>query len=445
MREIVRPMASGGRKILALLLAAALLVLPAGCGGGGSSSPEPSSSPSGQGESLQLLRSRGEAGVESSGGSPVALELPLVLEGGDRITTGWEGSAWISRGETLSLRLEGSTRLEVSSQEKTRRVELEAGGLFFRGTGAGEEDFTIVTPSLRVKVRGGCGWVMAEDTRTDVSVLEGSVECSGSAAAMVHAGEAFTSDNRSSPLTAEMLPAFVLEELEADPQLAEAVEKACGFRLQSAPGGDPGALNTIRYVGEAEASTMTAEQAGELADVLEHWKEAMETQAPEIMDVPLLCSAVLFDAGQGSPALVAASNAPYPCSNITLCWFREGVLQTLERETITAVGLQKGYLALCGYQLPDGTVSDLYNAWVCSLEEEGIGGEPCTWGDLDEWATGQAHIDGREVTSDAFGEWLDRWVLEAPCGFSTGNGGSGMSWGTVPADAVLGVLRDWGA
>ncbi len=298
--------------MLALLLA--LSLLPAGCKG------------TARATTMHLLRTLGSAFVTDEAGKDVKLRENLNLYSGYQVGTEPASYAWIDLDSVKLAKLDAESAVEIRSVEKELELFVRSGSLFFRVNEPLPEDetMTIRTSSMAVGIRGTCGWVeVSDEQHMNVYILEGTVECSVTAAsgkyaaARVSGGEmaALSLSETDEPaivlqdLTPPQIAPFVREELEADKDLAARVEEASGLDLAGLSQADSPAVNLdalrgIHYYGDLSACAMTPEQALAFVQVLEE-NEAI-LQADGTPDVNHHSIAALVDLGGGVPGLFYA-------------------------------------------------------------------------------------------------------------------------------------------
>ncbi len=418
--------------LLALLLALSLLTA---CGGGGASAA-----------GMRLRKTEGTVAVQDDGGADVTPKENLNLYSGYGVATQAASYAWIDLDAAKLTKLDESSEVAVTQDGKALTLDVLTGNLYFNITEPLAEDETldIRTSTMVTGIRGTRGWV----TQESVCLLEGTVTVTaGEQTVTVTAGQMarFTPDGtlEAAPLYQEDVPAFVAPELPGDePPLPPA----------PTPGGDPSLLTGIGYIGDPAASTMTPEQAAELADRLSQL--ITQAQGVDMMGTPLSINAVLFDAGDGSPALAFGTTAwGMP---LDLYYYKDGVLTRYAEvpDSLMSIGLHDGVLCTGGYLNADGSRDAAqdegrwtdYN-WVFDLNNGGLYAGPVTSSSLLEMygqGEDEFRVDGVLTTRDAFSTWGSQWMNNDYV-FGMGNGGGGFAIGAPEASDVLAALRAWGA
>lgn len=215
------------KRMLALILSLALLLTS--CGGGGA-----------RATTMHLTKTEGRVGVSDDKGKDVEPRDDLGLYSGYGVDTRSESYAWIDLDDVKLTKLDQDSKIEIQKDGKALEITVKEGSLFFNVTEPLEDDetMTIRASSMLVGIRGTCGWVaLSEDKSTlTVGLLEGKVECSnGENTAAVSAGELGTipasGEITVEEFTASDIPEFVVEEIEDDDDLAEAILDDSGIDL----------------------------------------------------------------------------------------------------------------------------------------------------------------------------------------------------------------------
>lgn len=207
-------------RLTALALALALLLTS--CGGGGASAA-----------TMHLRKTEGTVGVSDNEGKDVAPRENLGLYSGYQVGTQAESYAWIDLDEVKLTKMDADSEVEITKEGKKLEINVKSGSLFFNVTEplADDETMNIVASTMVIGVRGTCGWV-TEDT---AALLEGTVTVTaGNQEATVSAGEmAVLTDGvlEVKPFTVNDVPAFVVEELAGDDNLAQTVLDATGLNI----------------------------------------------------------------------------------------------------------------------------------------------------------------------------------------------------------------------
>lgn len=204
----------------AVVLSLALLLTS--CGGGATAT------------SMHLKKTEGTVAVSDSEGKAVSPRKDLGLYSGYGVETQAKSYAWIDLDKVKLTKLDAESQIEIGKEGKNLEIDVISGELFFNVTEPLDDDETmdIVTSTMIVGIRGTCGWV-GEDT---AALLEGTVSVTaGDQEVTVNAGEmaVLTADGtlEVKPFTVNDVPAFVVEEISDDSDLAQAVLDATGLNI----------------------------------------------------------------------------------------------------------------------------------------------------------------------------------------------------------------------
>lgn len=215
------------RHSLALLSA---LCLISGCGNASAAS-------------MHLRKTEGTVSVSDAEGQSVAPAENLGLYSGYGVGTEAESYAWIDLDHVKLAKMDQSSQISVSKEDKALSIDVISGSLFFNVTEplADDETMDIRTSTMAVGIRGTCGWVeIPEADVMRVYILEGTVICTaGENTAAVGAGE-MAEMTAEGEITVEKfsvlgVPDFVAKELEADESLNQAVKDASGLDVAGDP------------------------------------------------------------------------------------------------------------------------------------------------------------------------------------------------------------------
>lgn len=207
------------KRLLALFLALALLLTA--CGGGKAAAA-----------TMHLVKTEGKVRVDDAEGKSVQLMDNLGLFSGYGVDTRSESYAWIDLDEVKLTKMDQNSEITIQKDGKRLEIEVISGSLFFHVTEPLEKDeaMEIRASTMLVGIRGTCGWVTLseEGDRLSVWLLEGKVRCeadgeketvrAGEMAVMTEDGEITVEE-----FTAADIPEFVVEEIEEDDDLAEAI------------------------------------------------------------------------------------------------------------------------------------------------------------------------------------------------------------------------------
>lgn len=246
------------RRVLAASMAVLILCLSCtACGGNAKAT------------TMHLRRTEGRVSISDDAGKDVEAAKNLALYSGYEVKTRSESYAWIDLDEVKLAKLDQSSLVELEKDGAELKLRLRSGNLFFHVSRPLEEEesMTIRTSSVVVGIRGTCGWVVKDGDISRVYILEGTVRCrAGESSVNVSAGEMgeLTQGGQIDvrPFTLEEVPAFVLDEVEDDDDLLQAVAEASGS------GNGPGGA-------DAPGASAAGEETGAPSEWLEQWRDTM--------------------------------------------------------------------------------------------------------------------------------------------------------------------------
>ena len=212
-------------RLWASLLALSMLLSLAACGGSEMTAA-----------TMHLKRAEGRVAVSDGDGKDVPLLDNLGLYSGYGVDTRAKSYAWIDLDDVKLAKLDQKSEVVIEKDGKDLEIEVRSGSVFFNVTQPLEDDETmnISTSTMLIGIRGTCGWVEDNDGLSRVYLLEGSVKCSADGQSVrVYAGEMaeLTEDGELTvaEFTARDIPAFVVEEVEEDDGLAQAILEDSGI------------------------------------------------------------------------------------------------------------------------------------------------------------------------------------------------------------------------
>lgn len=343
------------RRALALVLAVLMLLSAVSCGKD-EDKEDDNDRRSARATSMHLRKTEGSVSVEDDEGKDLKPQKDMGLYDGYQVGTERDSFAWIDLDKTKLVKLDERSRVEIQRKKDDLELTVSKGSLFFNITKPLDEDesLNISTSTMVVGIRGTCGWVQVESKQElNVYILEGTVECTVTSkdgkviSTSVTAGEKAritredeAADIRVERVSQDELPEFVLEELEDNNDLCQAIQEASGLDLGAA--GESGFrmedLARVSYTGDLSRCAMTPEQAKAFAQVLEECLE--ELPGSSDWSTPFLRTA-LFDAGDGLPVLWVVMgdhiyvNSEYgyiPAENRFYQWDGRNAVRVLETE-----------------------------------------------------------------------------------------------------------------
>ena len=212
----------------ALALSLALLLSLAACGREARSTP------------MHLKRTEGTVAVFDDKGKNVPLLADLGLYSGYEVDTRSESYAWINLDGVKLVKMDQDSEIEIQKDGGDLEIEVKSGSLFFNVTEPLENDETmsIRASTMLAGIRGACGWaaLSGDGEQLSVCLLEGRVRCeadgeketvrAGEMAVMTEDGEITVTE-----FTARDIPDFVMEEIEDDDDLIDAILEDSGIDI----------------------------------------------------------------------------------------------------------------------------------------------------------------------------------------------------------------------
>lgn len=481
-------------RCIALLPAFLLLLFLAACGNGNGEA---------EAAAMRLKRAEGTVTVSDDAGADVPLLEDLGLYSGYEVGTRPESYAWIDLDNVKLAKMDQASEIAIQKQGGDLEIEVLSGSLFFRASEPPEEgeSMVICASAMSVGVRGACGWAALSEDGEQLSVylLEGKVRCeadgeretvrAGEMAVMSEDGEIAAAE-----FTARDVPAFVLEEIQADEALCGAILDQIGLDLLGT-GEDnalAAALERIAYYGDPAQCAMTPEQAAAFAQVIRDNMARLDAEAAAavangggelifngiswgtLVDHPSTATAALFDLGGGAPALLFGGALLDRSDNGACSWLNPGIRGIWLYQDGSAVQYapdKDKQAVFDGYLLTGGWYEDdkNYSYKVYPLAEGAIAGQPSatavmeavirpgTYVNTVPEPEYHYYIDGAETSKEAFGAWVGQWANaeydpdrpdlpwgrpQSPAGISHGTDISWTSWGMGPAEELLAVLEE---
>lgn len=226
---------------------------------------------------LRLEKAEGTVTVSTAAGRTVSTTDGMRLYSGYVLETGTDSYAYVSLDSTKAVKLDASSRGEVSKSGKKLELKAVSGKLFFNVTAPVKEDesLNIRTSTMVTGVRGTAGWVEVLDRSVSrIHLLEGTLTVTAAEPStgelrrtVITGGQTATAavNGASRPgqqasltvteLREEDVPAFVAVELAKDPALQDKVEKNSPLSVEEII---RGAENRLR---EEQAAAAAAERA----------------------------------------------------------------------------------------------------------------------------------------------------------------------------------------
>lgn len=196
---------------------------------------------------LRLEKAEGTVTVSTAAGRTVSTTDGMRLYSGYVLETGTDSYAYVSLDSTKAVKLDASSRGEVSKSGKKLELKAVSGKLFFNVTAPVKEDesLNIRTSTMVTGVRGTAGWVEVVDrSASRIHLLEGTLTVTAAEPStgelrrtVITGGQTVTAavNGASRPgqqasltvteLREEDVPAFVAVELAKDAALQEKVAK----------------------------------------------------------------------------------------------------------------------------------------------------------------------------------------------------------------------------
>jgi len=129
---------------------------------------------------MRLAKTEGTVSVTNKNGRDMGTKADMKLFNGYNLGTEQASYAWIGLDDSKIIKLDAVSEAEIQKKGKDLEVLLNSGNLFFNVTESlkADETLNIRTSTMVTGIRGTCGWVKVLDSwRTEVFILEGSVEC----------------------------------------------------------------------------------------------------------------------------------------------------------------------------------------------------------------------------------------------------------------------------
>ena len=275
-------------RLWALLLALSLLLSLAACGYGTAAA------------TMHLVRTEGRVAVSDGDGEDVPLQDNLGLYSGYGVDTRSESYAWIDLDDTKLIKMDQKSKIVMEKDEKDLEIAVKSGSLFFHVPEplADDETMDIRTSTMIVGIRGACGWVEYQDGLSRVCLLEGTAECSTRGKTVqVNAGETAVlpadGELTVTALTARNIPDFVMEELEGDDDLVQAILEASGIDVMNPADPVADALEQYRII---------AGQADTYFEYMDYYSEA---------SISYLYALVRMQPGDTVPTLLIEQNVEH--------------------------------------------------------------------------------------------------------------------------------------
>lgn len=181
---------------------------------------------------MHLVKTEGMVSVDDAQGNAVQLMDNLGLFSGYALATQAASYGWISLDDTKVAKIDAKSQIDVVKENKLLELNVRSGGLFFNVTRPldDSESMDIRTSTMIVGIRGTCGWV----TQDTAALLEGTVSVTaGDQTVTVTAGEmaVVTQDGELTvePFAVTGIPGFVMDELEQDEVLCQAILEQSGI------------------------------------------------------------------------------------------------------------------------------------------------------------------------------------------------------------------------
>lgn len=129
---------------------------------------------------MRLAKTEGTVSITNKNGRDMGTKADMKLFNGYNLGTEQASYAWIGLDDSKIIKLDAVSEAEIQKKGKDLEVLLNSGNLFFNVTESlkADETLNIRTSTMVTGIRGTCGWVKVLDSwRTEVFILEGSVEC----------------------------------------------------------------------------------------------------------------------------------------------------------------------------------------------------------------------------------------------------------------------------
>lgn len=237
---------------------------------------------------LRLEKAEGTVTVSTAAGRTVSTTDGMRLYSGYALETETASYAYVSLDSTKAVKLDASSRGEVSKSGKKLELKAVSGKLFFNVTAPVKEDesLNIRTSTMVTGVRGTAGWVEVVDRSVSrVHLLEGTLTVTAAEPStgelrrtVITGGQTATAavDGASRPghqasltvteLREEDVPAFVAVELAKDPALQDKVEKNSPLSVEEIIRGAEDRLREEQAAAAAAERTLRDQMGGSSAD-----------------------------------------------------------------------------------------------------------------------------------------------------------------------------------
>lgn len=237
---------------------------------------------------LRLEKAEGTVTVSTAAGRTVSTTDGMRLYSGYVLETGTDSYAYVSLDSTKAVKLDASSRGEVSKSGKKLELKAVSGKLFFNVTAPVKEDesLNIRTSTMVTGVRGTAGWVEVLDRSVSrIHLLEGTLTVTAAEPStgelrrtVITGGQTVTAavNGASRPgqqtsltvaeLREEDVPAFVAVELAKDPALQEKVAKNSPLSVEEIIRGAEDRLREEQAAAAAAERTLRDQLGGSSAD-----------------------------------------------------------------------------------------------------------------------------------------------------------------------------------
>lgn len=237
---------------------------------------------------LRLEKAEGTVAVSTAAGRTVSTTDGMRLYSGYALETETASYAYVSLDSTKAVKLDASSRGEVSKSGKKLELKAVSGKLFFNVTAPVKEDesLNIRTSTMVTGVRGTAGWVEVVDRSVSrIHLLEGTLTVTAAEPStgelrrtVITGGQTATAavDGASRPgqqtsltvteLREEDVPAFVAVELAKDPALQEKVAKNSPLSVEKIIRGAQDRLRGEQAAADAAERALRDQLGGSGAD-----------------------------------------------------------------------------------------------------------------------------------------------------------------------------------
>lgn len=237
---------------------------------------------------LRLEKAEGTVAVSTAAGRTVSTTDGMRLYSGYALETETASYAYVSLDSTKAVKLDASSRGEVSKSGKKLELKSVSGKLFFNVTAPVKEDesLNIRTSTMVTGVRGTAGWVEVVDRSVSrVHLLEGTLTVTAAEPStgelrrtVITGGQTATAavDGASRPgqqtsltvaeLREEDVPAFVAVDLAKDPALQDKVAKNSPLSVEKIIRGAQDRLRGEQAAADAAERALRDQLGGSGAD-----------------------------------------------------------------------------------------------------------------------------------------------------------------------------------